>query len=349
MNAYSYKIRGLVRTDLKVGDTFQHRWNNSSIDIIQFVATMEAARGSWIDLTPDHYNRPCFFQNLATGDTYHASWFSQIEASVCNDKKLTAIKDDDYYLIFENKMVSAKPIWIKWDKGNWFQCIDKAHRRRYHYNWLYLGNPIEICPPVEITKETPAMNKPIVSLSIFGSKDDIVFTGGLVRIGCAQHHINYWLDNHVQEGISHGYNPDQIIEYKKYLDAISILSKALIPERKHIKLEIDRLNKKLRIIEQTHRNAEFGNEPDESNHSCKNTMFTYNGFSLQSRAGITRDEYGLVCRGIHLEADDHWIYYGAAKSDWIDKLIATVKAYNTYFNGGGIATVANPPPNEIVE
>ena len=48
-------------------------------------------------------------------------------------------------------------------------------------------------------------------------------TKSLLKIGCHSHTIQWWLDNYRIIGQKEGYTPDQIKEYKKYIDLFKSL------------------------------------------------------------------------------------------------------------------------------
>jgi len=56
-------------------------------------------------------------------------------------------------------------------------------------------------------------------LFIIGTRHSLTACkSGWIKIGCIEKPIQWWLENNVRCGEEHGYTPDQIKEYKLYID-----------------------------------------------------------------------------------------------------------------------------------
>jgi hypothetical protein len=65
-------------------------------------------------------------------------------------------------------------------------------------------NPSHVFPQIQGTKHSIGMN---------GER--------IIRIGCMSYPIEWWLENNVRAGEENGYTPEQIAEYRRYIELIA--------------------------------------------------------------------------------------------------------------------------------
>jgi hypothetical protein len=103
---------------------------------------------------------------------------------------------------------------------------------------------------------------------------------------------------------------------------------------KHLRLEVltTKWGKMLRVVEQTHRNDEFG--------EMEMNWFLHEDFQLRSDDFLDLRDDGLHVRG-HLTAEDHAIIIVPSEA-WLARCRAAVKAYNQRF-----AETAEPVDSDV--
>ena len=52
----------------------------------------------------------------------------------------------------------------------------------------------------------------------------------IIKIGCISNPIEWWLENNVRCGEEHGYTPEQIVEYRRYIELIAAMYPAATGE-----------------------------------------------------------------------------------------------------------------------
>ena len=62
-------------------------------------------------------------------------------------------------------------------------------------------------------------------ITIIGSKHTFFSMDGNIRIGCEKWPVDYWLKNYLSIGENNDYTPEEITEYKIYIDMIANLKK----------------------------------------------------------------------------------------------------------------------------
>jgi hypothetical protein len=70
----------------------------------------------------------------------------------------------------------------------------------------------------------------VKSIFINGPKHSVSWWGlNMISIGCRRYTCEQWLDNYMRIGEREGYTPDQIAEYKTYIDICIQMQKTLKP------------------------------------------------------------------------------------------------------------------------
>ena len=61
------------------------------------------------------------------------------------------------------------------------------------------------------------------TIFITGSRNSLNYYGEDLYIGCIKMPVNKWLEKYEEIGMKEGYTPEQIKEYKKYIDMIAMI------------------------------------------------------------------------------------------------------------------------------
>ena len=91
-----------------------------------------------------------------------------------------------------------------------------------------LGHRVTLGDNVTIGNNVTVRNKSIIDfvLSITGTRHPVIYYGSdEIAIGCHQLTIQTWLENYAEIGNRNGYTPEEIEEYRGYIEAIALLHK----------------------------------------------------------------------------------------------------------------------------
>jgi hypothetical protein len=59
------------------------------------------------------------------------------------------------------------------------------------------------------------------TIFICGSRHDVWTDGDIIKIGCEVYNVDEWVNQYCEIGRANGYSPDEISEYKAYIDLCS--------------------------------------------------------------------------------------------------------------------------------